>query len=342
MTKDLRSSQIQTSQIISSGSTSTNAKIVVYDISGQDQSNPNQGIIDPTLFNTSSIGTDIFLYVSGTKASAGAFAPTPQISVFGGDLTSSGSIIAKQGLLVSSPALTEPANDFQLNTVAGSDEKNVLGFPYNGRLSARDSVNTAWHNLLALRPHPLNASFNNTLVLGDSGVSASLIVASSGSAIYGIGIDPYSGSKAFVEEFAISSDITDYARNVGSDVFFYVSGTQNTWATSSWDGSPLPPHKVSVFGGDVRVSGSFIGGSGSFITDIFAGDHPFFLTDSFANYNIIGGGKLNEIKAVGEEIFIGNGQSGPTTITASITSSADYNIVGAGTTNKILYSDNSY
>lgn len=91
MSQDFRARQIQTSQVISSGSSGTNAKIVVYDISAQDTATPNQGIIDNTRFNTSSIGTDIFLYVSGginNRDVGGSNA----ITVFGGDVHISGNL----------------------------------------------------------------------------------------------------------------------------------------------------------------------------------------------------------------------------------------------------------
>lgn len=89
MTSDFRANSIQTTKIISSGSTGTEASILVYPITAEDSGNPNTGTINPAAFNTSSIGSDVFLYVSGGTGKtnvSGAHA----ISVFGGDLVVSG------------------------------------------------------------------------------------------------------------------------------------------------------------------------------------------------------------------------------------------------------------
>lgn len=92
MSNDFRATQIQTKQIISSGSlgNGTGAKIVIYPIESQG-SPVNTGIIDQTLFNTSSLnGTDIFLFVSGARGGKGS--SNRGISVFGGDLHISGNL----------------------------------------------------------------------------------------------------------------------------------------------------------------------------------------------------------------------------------------------------------
>jgi hypothetical protein len=91
MTFDFRAAQLRGNKIITSGSTGTGAKLVVYDISADTASNPNQGIINPALFNTSSIGTDIFLFVSGGIGQRGT-ANANSIAVFGGDLVISGNL----------------------------------------------------------------------------------------------------------------------------------------------------------------------------------------------------------------------------------------------------------
>jgi len=89
MTVDFRASQIETNKIISSGSTGTGAKILIYDIAADSVSSPNQGNINLAAFNTSSIGTDVFLYVSGTIATGSS---TSRVSAFGGSVVLSGSL----------------------------------------------------------------------------------------------------------------------------------------------------------------------------------------------------------------------------------------------------------
>lgn len=89
MTIDFRASQVQTNKIITSGSTGTGAKLLVYDISAQDTSSPNQGIIDPALFDTTGIGEDIFLFVSGTLSTGSS---TDRNTAFGGTVLLSGNL----------------------------------------------------------------------------------------------------------------------------------------------------------------------------------------------------------------------------------------------------------
>jgi hypothetical protein len=65
MSKDFVSNQVQVNKIIASGSTGTNAKILVYAKSADSQVTPSQGVIDSNVMPTGSIGTDTFMYVSG-------------------------------------------------------------------------------------------------------------------------------------------------------------------------------------------------------------------------------------------------------------------------------------
>lgn len=92
MTLDFRASQIRTSKIISSGSTGTGAKLLLYPIEAQGTPQ-NQGVINPALFGTGSIGNDVFLFVSG--AINGTNRTDHGITLFGGDVYSSGSIRAE-------------------------------------------------------------------------------------------------------------------------------------------------------------------------------------------------------------------------------------------------------
>lgn len=91
MAIDFRASQVQTNKIIASGSTGTGAQLLIYGIAGQDSVSPNQGIINPAAFGTGSIGTDIFLFISGTISASSA----PAVSTFGGDLIVSGVLMSR-------------------------------------------------------------------------------------------------------------------------------------------------------------------------------------------------------------------------------------------------------
>lgn len=66
---DFRASQIRTHQIITSGSTGTNAALLIYDYAAA--SGP-LGTIDVTKFYTGSIGTNVYMFVSGTIPEATA------------------------------------------------------------------------------------------------------------------------------------------------------------------------------------------------------------------------------------------------------------------------------
>ena len=85
---DFRADQVQTSKIIVTGS-APQKTLLIYGIDA-DGSPANQGNIDPTLFDTGSIGTDVFLFVSGTSGGRGG--AIPNIVAFGGDLHISGNL----------------------------------------------------------------------------------------------------------------------------------------------------------------------------------------------------------------------------------------------------------
>jgi hypothetical protein len=85
---DFRADQVQTSKIIVTGS-APEKTLLIYGIDADD-SPPNQGNINPALFNTSSIGSDVFMFVSGTVGGRGG--ADPSIAVIGGDFHVSGNL----------------------------------------------------------------------------------------------------------------------------------------------------------------------------------------------------------------------------------------------------------
>jgi hypothetical protein len=90
---DTRLSQIQTNKLIASGTTgtATGAKLLIYPHEASDALIPNQGFIDQTVFDTGSIGTDVFLYVSGGIGQKDV-GDSQAIAVFGGDVHISGNL----------------------------------------------------------------------------------------------------------------------------------------------------------------------------------------------------------------------------------------------------------
>ena len=110
MTIDFRAAQIQVNKLISSGSTGTNAQLLVYPIDKQG-SPENQGNIDSSLFDTSGIGSDIFMFISGSISSSDSSGSYGS-SVFGGDVVVSGTLrVFNPGLSGSNVATQQFAED---------------------------------------------------------------------------------------------------------------------------------------------------------------------------------------------------------------------------------------
>jgi len=342
MAKDFRASQVQTTQIISSGSSGTNARIVVYPVEKQSGASPNQGIIDPDKFSTGSIGVDTFIFVSGGIGERNTI--NNSIAVFGGDVHISGNLTSDQQIFgegeslfrlgVVDYATTEntssnplvagqvafPGNEFSgssltlraiLANTTGSGIAAVKLFnldsltfvdingPSQQELAVTGTTPTLVESVnllsasgfttgsLALYELQLfsNSSTNTAQVGGgelrpSGSFTANTIITSSVTVISGNWIDDNSRLRT-TASVAIDSD-GNFANEKGSDNYFYVSGTINSWTTASLFGN----RSISVFGGDVRISGSVIGGSGSVIQDNFPGG----TTGSNSPFNFIGGG----------------------------------------------------
>lgn len=94
MTTDFKATQVQTNKIIVTGSFANDGsnQLLIYNYAADDSGTPNQGVIDPTKFDTTSgIGSDVFLFVSGgvsTRGTGGSYG----VTVMGGDLHVSGNL----------------------------------------------------------------------------------------------------------------------------------------------------------------------------------------------------------------------------------------------------------
>jgi hypothetical protein len=136
MARDTKTSQLQVNKIIASGSTGTEARILIYGIEAQDSNNPNQGIVDTSKFSLSGIGTDVFLFVSGGIGAG--------ISVFGGDVKISGTLYADnipqtgdsffysdlEGLIKTSGSLSLSGSVIAQGGLTGSLTQLTNGLPY--------------------------------------------------------------------------------------------------------------------------------------------------------------------------------------------------------------------
>lgn len=314
MAKDFRASQIQTTQIISSGSSGTNAKIVVYPVEKQSTSSPNQGVIDPAKFSTGSIGNDIFLYVSGGIGERNL--ASGSITVFGGDVHISGNLTSDQqqfenlfrlGLVdyattiqtSSNPEIVGqvifPADEFsgsltlrailastevsgvstiKLFNISSSSYVDIAG-PSQQELAVTGTTPTqvesvdlftaAGFNTTASNFYELqcfSSADSNTALVGGAELrpsgtfTAQTIITSSNIFISGTWID--GGGKLRTTASVAVDGAGGFADNVGSDVYFFVSGTF---------GSGSSGDAVSVFGGDVRISGTLAVGTSSIFID---------------------------------------------------------------------------
>lgn len=380
MAKDFRASQIQTTQIIASGSSGTNARIVVYPVEKQSGVAPNQGIIDPTKFGTGSIGTDIFVYVSGGINERNT--SNNSITVFGGDVHISGNLTSDQQIFGEGSLFRLEVVDFATTEQTGSNPEVVgqvifpateftgssltlrailsntevsgvaaiklfnltdLAFveiagPSQEELSVTGSTPTLVESVNLISASGFNTSSvglyelhlfsstgSNTAQVGggelrpSGSFSGLTIVSSSTVIISGTWVDDNNRLRT-TASVAIDSD-GNFANEIGSNVYFYVSGTINSWTTASF----LPEKNHAVFGGDVRVSGSFIGGGNNEIFD----DWPGGSTGSNTQFNFIAGGQNNIITPFtnGQE-SLGSGQT-------------NRNFIGAGLGNSITQSNNS-
>ncbi len=125
MTFDFRASQIRTNKLITSGSTQTNAALLIYPFS----SALNQsGSINTSMFATGSIGQDVFIFVSGAINSTNT--TTQGVTVFGGDVKISGSF-----QIITSFESYAPISAYSALTVFG--DTNFLG---NATMFASGSV----------------------------------------------------------------------------------------------------------------------------------------------------------------------------------------------------------
>ena len=194
MAYDFRASQIRTNKIVASGSTGTGASIMLYghDVDGVP---PLQGNIDPS-FDTSAIGQDTFLYISGSE---------DKRTVVGGGLTLSGTIQPLQGLPIGDIGIISYADglfeDWAANTTV---------------TTAIHEINLVLKALAPTRPPNLSAISSDA-----TGVTAKLIVDDTHpltgyTAIPSVNVDETYGASGNVLGVIISgTDLTGYlASNV--------------------------------------------------------------------------------------------------------------------------------
>ena len=137
---DFRADQIQTKQIIVTGSGAGTTKLLIYGIEAQG-SPVNEGLINQTVFpSDTTIGSDVFLYVSGALNTKGS-ATKRGTSVFGGDLVVSGSLY--NGLVTAAGGIYSHAEGYLTTAQAGYSHAEGYNTIANGGYShAEGSLTT--------------------------------------------------------------------------------------------------------------------------------------------------------------------------------------------------------
>ena len=95
MATDFRAGQVETSKLIASGGIANGKNIGIAIYSGSNASNRAGGISDTAIFDN--VGTDVFLFVSGTATKTGT--SRSNITLFGGNIVVSGTIWAERQII---------------------------------------------------------------------------------------------------------------------------------------------------------------------------------------------------------------------------------------------------
>ena len=196
MSIDFKANQLRTSQIILSGANGSNADLIIYgklaatDTSGGYSSFINDGV-----------GTDVFLFVSGS---------TSKVTLFGGPATTSGSFISKIAAGTTSytgDRIVTSATTYQLlNTVAttvniaGAADVNIGGssktvtipgnLTVNGITTTIDSVNLVVKDpLIYIASGSVSSSQNGGIAIasGSSVASEALVIGRVDNDTWGVG-----------------------------------------------------------------------------------------------------------------------------------------------------------
>ena len=221
MAKDFRATQVETTKIILSGGiASSTIGGIIY--SGSVATNRSGGIPTSML---SDVGTDVFLFVSGTKSNSDF--TRAGVTLFGGDIVVSGTMYAERqvievdgiidgDLIVTGNLLVKP----DTNSSVSADFRNAA----NASLLRVDTSG----NSVVINEESNNFNFRvetntKTHALFTKAASDQVLILSGGAA-------------------------ASYDESSGNDVNFYVSGTVGSKGTSV--------RGATVFGGDLVVSGS--------------------------------------------------------------------------------------
>jgi len=270
---DFRASQTRTNKLIASGSTGTNASLLVYPFSVA--SNLSGGL-NTSLFSTSSIGTDVFLFISGSSGSLDS--GSHGIVGFGGDAHVSGTLRVQGSFDVIGPIHYLSRVDATFKQFFFIEDDNpVVGNPFETFLFRANNfffapTDPGYGIILSSSTeidgdllvsvgisgsHTALADGNPAFVAGPGitiGTTANGAVTISGSSS-SPSLFTVSGTRAYTTSSVSFDSSGRYPNQLGSDIFFFVSGSPQT--SSNLD-NLYTLSKASLFGGDLYVSGTLI------------------------------------------------------------------------------------
>jgi len=258
MALDFRASQVRTNKLISSGSNGTNAKLLVYDYAAASN---DSGGIDTAKFPLTAIGSDVFTFFSGGISSRGV-AGSYGVVAFGGDTVHSGSAIFILGItgsltnlvdgtpyLISGPNISITTQSNGAVAISGTINSSIVP-----DISATYLLVSATSSL----PNERTIATGSGISFSDAGAGGKFNIGANFQAGLNISITTGSANQLLIGNltgtiFVVSDSVgyttssvsfdtgTRYPTSIGTDVFFFVSGSTT---------------KKAVFGGDVIVSGT--------------------------------------------------------------------------------------
>lgn len=331
MSYDFRTNQIATHQIIASGSTGTEAGLLVYSASA-DGTPPLEGNINPAVFNTGSIGSDIFLYISGATPSIN-IANSHGASVFGGDVVVSGVLKTIGGTDPPCPFVSSESFAYTTCSVAfnaGATYTEALGGDVRYYFDGSPNSFT-------------NGDREITVFRGDIRSSGSVIFGGSTQTV--INIPTYTsilgGRQHQIDTGTDSAIVAGRTNKIYQGIGNIIGAGQLNRVTGSYNGIVAGSTNLILDSSDQ----SFIGGgeanqiSGGYGNSVAAGNTNKIQNSSM--FSIIGAGSENFISAAlaGVEIANAGIVAGYQNSITSETDYCDYTVIGAGTYNIISSSN---
>jgi hypothetical protein len=257
MALDFRADQVRTNKLITSGSTGTNAQFLVYPFS---KASNSSGGINSSLFGTSSIGSDVFVYISGSIGSVSQ-GNSHGVAAFGGDVFVSG----------------------------------TLNFPYNTSIQFYNSVGDRHSNGLSHLSAPFFGGIVDVFALGDGHSNAVVFLGTgAGNNILGYLQYPsssyFSGSVSFPQGiFARSSDTATTASALPASGAVGLSYSSKISSRNDADNTWVDLLKLSTVGGSlpnilsIGDPTNLVGGIGFFVSGTSGNSLFYILSDQSIN-----------------------------------------------------------